>query len=455
MATNPGAPPAGRAAHPSSMLWAGAAAVVLVLAFASRCDDGGAAVRDLHVEALLASPGGFPPGWWSLDIEDGAASFTTRTGAAQPIGRVVRFDGRELELGDAPDCDRGGGLYRLEREGDSVRFEAVGTDGCRQREEILTRGPWRPYTPLPHTTRVPDARPARVMAEVPVRGEPTGLAVEAGSVWVAALFSPEVIGIDPATNAVTTRIAAGYAAEVPGVGAGEGALWVSNWRRDTVVRLDTATARLTGSVDVGLDPPGDVLAVDGEAWVTSAYDGTVIRIDAATASVTDTIEVTDGGAGGPQEVVAHDGQVLVTVPGANQVARIDPATGAVSVFFSGRVQSRIAVTRDAVWAVEGLGATWVTRIRADGVADLRVGVGEGRRPRALAATDDTVWVLTERRVPPTAESQLVRIDAPTGKVVSRLDVDRRVRHAHLAVDPSGDVWMTTADGVLRIDGATD
>jgi streptogramin lyase len=453
MATIPGAPPTRRAAHRSWPLWAGAAALVLVFALATRGGGQEEAVRDLHVEALLASPGGFPPGWWSLDIEDGAASFTTRTGAAQPIGGVVRFDGRELELGDAPDCEGGGGLYRLEREGDTVRFEAVGPDGCRQREEVLTRGPWRPYTPLPRTTRVPDPRPVRVVAELPVEGQPTGLAVESGSVWVAALFSPGVVGIDPATNAVTTRIAAGYAAEVPGLGAGDGALWVSNWRRDAVVRLDTATGRLTGSVEVRLDPPGDVLAVDGEAWVTSAYDGTVIRIDAATGQVTDTIEVTDGGAGGPQEVVAYAGQILVTVPGANQIARVDPATGAVSVFFSGRVQSRIAVTRDAVWAVEGLGATWVTRIRADGVADLRVGVGEGRRPRALAATDDTVWVLTERRVPPTAESQLVRIDATTGQVVSREDVGRRVRHAQLAVDPSGDVWMTTVDGVLRIDGA--
>jgi streptogramin lyase len=287
-----------------------------------------------------------------------------------------------------------------------------------------------------------------------VRGQPTGLVVASGSVWVAALFSPEVVGIDPATNTVTSRIEAGYAAEVPGLGAGEGALWVSNWRRDTVVRLDPAAGRLTGTVDVGLDPPGDILATDGVVWATSAYDGTVVRIDAATGNFTAAIEVTDGGAGGPQELVAYEGDVLVTVPGANEIARIDPATGAVSTFFSGRVQSRIAVTGDAVWCVEGLGATWVTRIRADGVADLRVGVGEGRRPRGVAATEDTLWVLTERRVPPTAEAQLVRIDAATGQVVSRQDVSRqRTRRTDIAVDPSGDVWMTTVDGVLRIDGS--
>jgi streptogramin lyase len=455
MATIPGAgtPPAGRGGRRSWPLWAGAAAVVLVLALATRGSGGDEPVRDLHLEALLATPGGFPPGWWSLDIEDGAASFTTRTGAEQPIGEVVRFDGRELELGDAPECDGGGGLYRLVSDGDAVRFEAVGPDACRQREEVLTDAPWRPYTPLPRTTAVPDARPVRVLADVPIEGRPTGLAVAAGSVWVAALFSPEVVGIDPATNTVTAHIDAGYAAEVPGLGAGEGALWVSNWRRDTVVRLDLATRRLTGTVDVGLDPPGDILVADGAVWATSAYDGTVVRIDAATGKFTDAIEVTDGGAGGPQELMAYEGDVLVTVPGANEIARVDPGTGAVSTFFSGRVQSRLAVTADAVWAVEGLGATWVTRIRTDGVADLRVGVGEGRRPRALAATDDTVWVVTERRVPPTAEIQLVRIDAATGEVVGIEDVGRRVRRTDLAVDPSGDVWMTTVDSVLRIDGS--
>ena len=147
-----------------------------------------------------------------------------------------------------------------------------------------------------------------------------------------------------------------------------------------------------------------------------------------------------------------DDRVLVSVPRENAIVAIDPRTGEVSRFFTGRMQSRMQATGDAVWTFEGLDATWVTRIGADGDADLRIGVGDGRRPRALAATDDAVWVLTVGKRTPVVDLELLRIDAASGEVTDRVGVERLAGRHDIVVDEGGDVWVTAMDAVLRIDG---
>ena len=220
------------------------------------------------------------------------------TGTNEHIGEVVRFDDR-LELGAHPDCGEGGpGLYDVVREGEDVRFEAMGEDGCAPRQEVLTAGTWRPYEPPPMTTRVPDLRPAQVLAEVPVEGEAARLAVASGSVWVATVATRSLHRIDPATNRVAGAVDIGYADRIPGLAAAdEGSLWVSNWLRSTVSRVDGATGEVTATVDVGLDPPGGLAVHDGQVWVANGHDGTVTRVDGSTAAAVGTIEVGEPGDG--------------------------------------------------------------------------------------------------------------------------------------------------------------
>ena len=220
------------------------------------------------------------------------------TGTNEHIGEVVRFDDR-LELGAHPDCGEGGpGLYDVVREGEDVRFEAMGEDGCAPRQEVLTAGTWRPYESPPMTTRVPDLRPAQVLAEVPVEGEAARLAVASGSVWVATVATRSLHRIDPATNRVAGAVDIGYADRIPGLAAAdEGSLWVSNWLRSTVSRVDGATGEVTATVDVGLDPPGGLAVHDGQVWVANGHDGTVTRVDGSTAAAVGTIEVGEPGDG--------------------------------------------------------------------------------------------------------------------------------------------------------------
>ena len=454
MITTTDAPPgaaAGRRSLPGRpLVWAAAAAAVVAFVVLPRAGADGA---PRHLQALLPVPPEFPPGWWSLDFADGAAWLMAPTGTNEHIGEVVRFDD-QLELGPDPECGDGGpGLYEVVRDGDDVRFEAMGADGCAARQEVLTAGTWRPYAPPPMTTRVPDVRPAEVLATVPVEGEAARLAVTSGSVWVVTVATRSLYRIDPTSNVVVDAVDIDYADRIPGLAAAEdGSLWVSNWLRSTVSRVDATTGEVTATVDVGRDPPGGMAVVDGDVWVANGHDGTVTRVDGSAGAVIESIAVGEPGDGGPQDVAAFEDRVLVSVPRESAIMSIDPRTGEVSRFFTGRMQSRMQAAGDAVWTFEGLDAGWVTRIGADGTADLRIGVGEGRRPRALAATADVVWVLTVGPRTPVVDFELLRIDARSGEVTDRLGVEHLAGRHDVVVDEGGDVWVTAMDAVLRIDG---
>ncbi|UOY03334.1 hypothetical protein [Blastococcus sp. PRF04-17] len=436
---------------PSRWVVAAGAALLLVLAVVAARGDGGEEERIRHLQALLPIPEGAPPGWFSLEFADGSLELMGPTGTIETIGEVARFSGGKLELGPNPRCDRAtsGGLYDVDRDGGTVTFEAVGPDGCPPRQQLLTAGPWTTYTPPPMTTDLPAARPAEVAATVPLPGA-ADLALDDGSVWAALVGSTEIARIDRTTDSVAGTVDVGYTEQVPGLAAGDGAVWLTSWLRSTVTRIDAGAGRVAARIPVGRNPSGGLLASGDDMWVANGGDGTVSRIAAATGRVTRTVAVAQAGIGVPQDVVAFGGRVLVSVPQDGQIAQIEPPTEKVSSFYTGRVTSRLATTPDAVWAVEGGNAGWVTRIGADGVPELRVGVGQGRRPQVLAASGEVLWVVTVGGDSPAADVELLRIDADTGEVVQRSAVWHPTQRLEIAVDDTGDVWLTTVDAVLRV-----
>jgi YVTN family beta-propeller protein len=73
-------------------------------------------------------------------------------------------------------------------------------------------------------TRI-DPQTNSVEAAIPVGGEPAGLAVGEGSIWIADPATRSVVRVDPKENHVVARIRVG--ARPRGIAVGGGFVWVS------------------------------------------------------------------------------------------------------------------------------------------------------------------------------------------------------------------------------------
>ena len=124
---------------------------------------------------------------------------------------------------------------------------------------------------------------------------PRLLAVAPGAVW--AVRPGSLVGLDPARNRLTHTVRLPF--EPSGIAADAGSVWLANPTGNTVWELDPTTARVVRRVRVGREPAGLALAF-GTLWVTNRLDGTVTRIDRATGRVVLTIPV----GGRPESVVA-------------------------------------------------------------------------------------------------------------------------------------------------------
>jgi YVTN family beta-propeller protein len=231
----------------------------------------------------------------------------------------------------------------------------------------------------------------------------TWLAADATSVWVHG--KETVIHVDASTNAIlvqirTPSIAYGYMA------SGEGAVWQADFGRDVVLRIDPETEAVVAQIEVGAAPEG-VGTTAGAVWVANHHDGTVSRIDPGTNVVVATIDVGPAGSNGPLELAAGQTGVWVHVPNLGTVVHIDPITNAVI--------GSVAV--DGVPAVDG-NAVWITD---------------------------------------PAGSAVVRVDATSHAVAATIPivpVNEELSFGGVAAG-LGSVWMSTTDGLYRIDASID
>ena len=222
---------------------------------------------------------------------------------------------------------------------------------------------------------------------------PSGLAVGAGSVWVARNDDRTLLRIDPRSDQVLATIPTGVPAFA--VAASSTAVWVSGFANDTLVRVDPRSDRVVAVLrDLPHGPAG--IAITPEAvWVTYGRSDVVTRVDPATNRVVATIPV----ASRPLAVVAAFGAVWVHSQVGATVSRIDPATDAV-------------------------------------VATVRVGPSQGREGLDdMGVARGGVWV---------AAIDLLRIDPRTNRISRRLSANPNAVTAS-----QGYLWMTATDGSVR------
>ncbi len=139
-----------------------------------------------------------------------------------------------------------------------------------------------------------------------------GVAFGDGSLWVAAgLGNTALLRVDPADGRVLAKIP--LRGDPKGVAFGEGAVWVTLPDADLVQRVDPAAqqGQVTDTIDTGLDGPEGVAAGGGGVWITYTNSRTIVRIDPGSDRPSAQTQLAVGLV--PEGVAVGSGSVWVTV----------------------------------------------------------------------------------------------------------------------------------------------
>jgi streptogramin lyase len=175
----------------------------------------------------------------------------------------------------------------------------------------------------PHAVHRIDPQSNRVVATVPLPGEPcAGLATGFGSLWVPLCTNPSSLArVDLRRNALTAVYKVGPAAAEGGVTTSLDSVWLMGDAKGTLLRIDpqSGTVRQKIALASGSYNPR---YHNGRVWVTRAEGAQVSSVDADTGKI---IAVT---ASGPHpRFLAIDAEAVWTLnQGDGSLSRIDPAT---------------------------------------------------------------------------------------------------------------------------------
>jgi len=292
------------------------------------------------------------------------------------------------------------------------------------------------------------ATPARVVAALPVYGDPTAVAVGGGSVWVTTDGPNWLRRIDPATGEYLTIAVPPTPTRLA---VSQDAVWVLSPDDNSVSNIDPATNERVATVPVGRSPSG--LAVGaGAVWVSSRLDGTVKRIDPATNRVVATIRV--GRA--PGSLTVAGGVVWVSLPEQGGLGRIDPASNRSTVVPVARCcDGEVAAGDRALWVANALDGTLVRVDPVTGrvVARVLLPRATDQRPHQVAVGEGAVWV-TSASARRGIANLLWRVDPGSNQVNGTTDlgptpakgIPNGVAAGH------GSVWVAGADveSLLRL-----
>jgi len=125
-----------------------------------------------------------------------------------------------------------------------------------------------------------DIRRGQVVATSRVAETATGAAYGEGRVWVIDDFGNLLLGLDPTTLNVETRI------ELPGaptgLAVGNGEVWVFDEFNATVTSVTTETGDVSPPIGGEVREPKDIAVAFGSVWLADADARSVVRIDPLT-----------------------------------------------------------------------------------------------------------------------------------------------------------------------------
>ncbi|HEY3141673.1 MAG TPA: Hsp70 family protein, partial [Acidimicrobiales bacterium] len=264
---------------------------------------------------------------------------------------------------------------------------------------------------------------------IPLGRFPDGIAVDGDQLWVTSTFASQdgdddLARIDIVSGEVVDSFQVG--GEPIGVVVAEGSVWVARRAADEVVRLDPETGEELATIPAA-GKPHDLSVGAGALWAAGS-DGVLTRIDPAT----NTSETALEGEVDLSGVAASADRVWVTYdanPG--QVAVLDPTTFEVldSVSVHGDVDD-LALADSGVWVAQ---RDFGSVVRVDLENDSAVEVAVDAGPAGIAADGDRVWVINNE------SGTLTLIDGPSAEVVDTIEVGDRPL---TVVTTPGEVWVS-------------
>jgi YVTN family beta-propeller protein len=222
---------------------------------------------------------------------------------------------------------------------------------------------------------------------------PTGLAVGAGSVWVAHGLRGQLSRVETEfggrkTIAVTAR----PLGSLGSVALGAGYAWAA-YGDSTLARILPRMVRVSGSVLSGASPAA-VTVGRGAVWVANSGEATVQRFDPDTFEE-GPIPPTFNVGRHPTALSYAEGALWVACRGDDVVERLDPRTNSLITIPVGDAPVALAVGAGAIWAANSGDGT-ISRIDPEKNRVVRT-IDVGNAPAGLAFADDLVWVASEER----------------------------------------------------------
>jgi DNA-binding SARP family transcriptional activator len=306
----------------------------------------------------------------------------------------------------------------------------------------------------PDSIGIVDPSEDALVAEIPLHTRPAAIAFGAGSLWLATYDRETLLRIDPRTHRVTQTT--GLGAEPTAIAVADGYVWVLCSRRAKLLfQFDTDTGGLVakhaltpkippatathglpfGRIGFEYDEPFDVAAGAGAAWIAYPYE--VLRVDGTTAAVEHIRSGAGGGITFGERSVWTLGQLWNDSPG--KFFRIDPEKRAVTgtipvprVYVPGRGSGGMAADAEGVWATVG-GA--VSKLATE------VGlVGTVTRlhhaPIDIAIGEGAVWTAND-------DGTVSSVDAKTGDLSATIPLGTypRVAYPVQLAAGAGAVWV--------------
>lgn len=272
----------------------------------------------------------------------------------------------------------------------------------------------------------------------------------AALVWAQNPPPPKRPGVNtPGVRVDFTKLKPDAIFEIPGAPdwiAIEDSVWVSNFPKHTVTRIDPKTNKIVDTVALGdgKKPCSGLAAGFGSVWVPNCGDQTLARIDLKTGKVTATLAT--GVASSEGGIAVGASSVWLMTDAKGTLARIDPETN--------KVVAEIYVAAGSYVLTFGEGALWVTSTkenlvtRVDPKTNLVVEtIATEKSPRFLAVGAGSVWVLNQ------GDGSVTRIDPKTNKVMATIEVGVPGPGGDISVG-EGSVWVTAFEfPISRIDPA--
>jgi DNA-binding beta-propeller fold protein YncE len=236
-------------------------------------------------------------------------------------------------------------------------------------------------------------------------------ALAAGAVGGTAVAVALAADGNGGTKTIPTPTApAAELSDVSDIASTSDALWITNSKRGTVIKLDPRTRRRAAPpIPVGREPI-DVGAREDGVWVADYRGSTVRKIDPATNRLGRPVETGRG----PFGIAVTRDAVWVTNQVERTVNRVDPRDGKVvgRPVLVGRGPRGIAVGEGAVWVATGEGngvSTFPVSAQPRRAETIRL----GRFCHDVAVAGGSVWVTNPN------ESQVTRIDPDTKRAIKQ------------------------------------